>query len=234
MKRIFSTTHFSTRVAMTLIAGAMMSLGATAAHAHASFVVDATSIPVAGKSYVATLNLGHGCEDELTGTKYDTETVEVDIPSTFTSVRPLDAAWGTAAVEKDVNNNVVKLIWTRTIPAHTEDSHLYRVSFKGTLPIEPLTKLGFVTRQICNGGTLTTAWEGAATPTLKLMSARLPGWNKYTAQTDIDEATIKSFFADALIVWSNNAAYSANPVTAGLITTPLTSIPAGAEFWVKY
>jgi len=220
--------------ATSLLSAAAIFLGLIqAVEAHTSFVVNATSLPFAGKGYTATMNVGHGCED-ANGTFYDTETLEVAIPATFTNVRPMDATWGAAAVEKDVDGNVTKLIWTRTATAHAEDTHLYQVSFKGTLPNLPMTTLEFVATQHCNGGTVETVWEGAKVPTLKLLPARLPGWNKYTAQADIDEATIKAFFADALIVWSGNAAYSVNPVTAGLITNTLTAIPTGAEFWVKY
>lgn len=203
------------------------------AEAHTSFVITATSNAFAGKSYTATLNLSHGCEDSG-GVKYDTERLEVEIPADVTSVRPMDAAWATAAVEKDGTGAVTKLIWTRTTTAHAEDSHLYRVQFLGKLPNAPLTTLAFRAVQYCNNSTLETAWEGAEAPTLKLLPTRAPGWNKYTAQADMDEAAIKAFFADAYIVWSGDAAYSANPVTAGLISTPLTTIPTGAEFWVKY
>ena len=100
-----------------------------------------------------------------------------------------------------------------------------------------MTTLSFPSRQICHNADtqeIVTPWEGAEAPTLKLLPARTPGWNKYTAQADIDEATIIGFFSNAYIVWSGGAAYSANPVTAGLISNPLTTIPAGAEFWVKY
>lgn len=222
------------RYATSLMTAAGIFLGLVqAVEAHVSFVVNATSIPVAGKSYTATLNVGHGCED-AGGTLYDTEILEVNIPPTFTKVRPMDAAWGAATIEKDMDGNVTKLIWTRTAATQAEDSHLYQVTFKGSLPNEPLTTLGFVATQRCNGGTLETIWEGAETPTLKLLPARLPGWNKYTAQADMDEATLKAYFGDALIVWYNNTAYSANPVTTTLITNPLTAIPAGGEFWVKY
>lgn len=222
-----------------LIASIAIALGATtAAQAHTSFVVTTTSNAFAGKSYYATMNLGHGCEDDATGTKYDTEILEVDIPAGVTSVRPVDAAWATAEVVKDGGGNITQLKWTRTPgTVHAEDSQLYRVNFSMKLPDAPMTTLGFVARQICHNDSnveITTAWEGAETPTLKLLPARLPGWNKYTAQANIDEATIKSFFADAYIVWSGDAAYSGNPVTAGLITKALTAIPAGSEFWVKY
>ena len=207
------------------------------AHAHTAFVVTSTSNAFAGKSYFATINLGHGCEDELTGVKFDTEKLEVDIPAGVTSVRPMDAPWGSASVETDVDGNVTKITWTKTGAALPADSQLYRVNFSAKLPDAAMTTLAFPARQYCHDDSaveIMTPWEGAESPTLKLLPARSPGWNKYTAQAEIDEATIKAFFADAYIVWSGGAAYSSNPVTADLISNTLTTIPMGAEFWVKY
>lgn len=205
--------------------------------AHTAFAITASSNAFAGKSYFATMNLGHGCEDLLTGIKYDTEKLEVDIPAGITSIRPMDAAWADASVVKDSVGNITQLVWTRTSGNHPEDSQLYRVNFTAKLPDLPMTTVAFPTRQVChneNGDELVTPWEGLESPTLKLLPARALGWNKYTAQADIDEATMKAFFSDAYIVWSASAAYSANPVTAGLITNILTGIPSGSEFWVKY
>ena len=217
----------TTTIFITLVA---MGLGAIhAAEAHISF---AANNAYAGSSYIATANIPHGCAD-ANGVKHDTTKVEIAIPAEFTSVRPQDTAFGSATVEKDSNGNVIKLIWTRTATTLSEDANFYQVTFRGTLPDAPLTTLEFVTTQTCEGNT-TKSWEGAEVPKLRILPTRTPGWNKYTAQADIDEATIKAFFGDAYIVWSNGAAYSANPVTAGLITNTLTTIPLGAEFWVKY
>ena len=221
-----------------LVASAMILGSIQTAHAHTAFVITNSSNAFAGKSYFATMNLGHGCEDAVTGFKYDTEKLEVDIPVGVTSVRPMDAAWATATVVKDADGvNVTQIIWTRTSAPLAEDTQLYRVSFTAKLPDAPMTTLEFPARQYCHNADaqeIVTPWEGPEAPTLKLLPAHTPGWNKYTAQADIDEATIKAFFSDAYIVWSGDAAYSANPVTAGLISKPLTTIPIGTEFWVKY
>ena len=216
----------ATRIAMT---AAMLLSIAHVADAHVSFVANNA---YAGKSYVATANIPHGCEDSSLA-KYDTIKIEITIPAGFTAVRPADAAFGPATIEKDGSGNVTKLIWTKAAAALTDDTHLYQVTFRGTLPNTPLQSLDFVTKQTCSGNT-TKTWEGVDAPKLPVLPARAPGWNKYTAQENIDEATIKAFFADAYIVWSNGAAYSANAVTAGLITNKLTAIPLGAQFWVKY
>jgi uncharacterized protein YcnI len=234
--RTVAITINKTTLAAGITLMLLLALGLTqTAQAHTSFVIDATSIPYAGKSYTGTLRAGHGCEDEVTGDHYDTEKVEVEIPAGVTKVKPFDAPWGAATIEKDMEGNVTKLIWTRNSAALAEDTHLYAVSFRATLPDAPLTTVSFRAVQICNGGTIETAWEGAEAPTLNLVPARLPGWNKYTIDVEItDEAMLKQYFGDALIVWSNDAAYSANPVTAELIDNKLISVPANQEIWVKY
>lgn len=199
------------------------------AEAHVTFVANNA---YAGKSYVATLNTFHGCED-ANATEYDTVKIEVTIPAGFTAVRPADATFGPASVEKDTNGNVTKLIWTKTAPALTEDANFQQVTFRGTLPNEALTTLTFPTTQTCAGDT-TKTWIGADAPKLRVLSVRTPGWNKYTAQQNIDEATLKAFFTDAHIVWSSGAAYSINPEIMKLVTNPLTAIPQGGVYWVKY
>jgi periplasmic copper chaperone A len=199
------------------------------AQAHVSFVADNA---YAGKSYIATATIPHGCED-LVGNKYDTLKIEISIPPEFTGVRPADSAFGRASVEKDIDGNVTKLIWTKSAPELIEDSNFIQVSFRGTLPNAPLTTLELETTQTCAGAT-TKTWSGLDAPKLNILPARAPGWNKYTAQSPIDAAMLNTFFKDAAIVWYGSAAYSANPVTNGLISNKLTDIPLGADFWVKY
>lgn len=200
-------------------------------------MVDATSIPYAGKSYTGTLRAGHGCTDPASGEHVDTQRVEVEIPAGVTGAKPFDAPWGAASVEKDGNGNVTKIIWTRSAEAQPEDTHLYLASFRATLPDAPLTSVQSRTVQYCDsaGSEISSPWEGDDAPTLNLVPARAPGWNKYTIDVAItDEAMLKKFFGDATIVWSNDAAYSANPVTAELITNKLTSVRANQEIWVKH
>ena len=50
---------------------------------------------------------------------------------------------------------------------------------------------------------------------------------------------LSAFFSDALIVWKDRAAYSANPETAAQISqtddvSTLTSLAASDEVWVRY
>lgn len=213
--------------------------GVMTANAHVSFNADnelGTKAAYAGKTYYATLNIPHGCEN-LEGTAYDTIKVEIELPAGITSVRPANASFGEASVEKDENDNVTKLIWTKSTEAAANDDFLYQVSFKGVLPATALTTLVFPTTQTCAGDTI-QEWEGVDAPKLLVLPARKAGWNKYTAQSDISLDTVKSFFGDALIVWSGDKAWSSNTVTNTLIKNPLENIPAsiptGAEYWVKY
>ena len=194
------------------------------AHAHVSFVSN-NAYP--GKSYIATAVIPHGCED-LNAVKHDTIEIAISIPAGFTGVRPADSTFGPATVEKDVDGNVTRLIWTKAAAAL-----FIQVSFRGTLPNAPLTTLELETTQTCEGNT-TKTWSGVDAPKLRILPARAPGWNKYTAQSAIDASMLNSFFSDAQIVWSDNAAYSANPVTDSLITNKLNAIPQGAVYWVKY
>ena len=212
-----------------LTATALLFVAVHTAHAHVSFVANNA---YAGKSYIATANIPHGCED-LSGIKYDTIKIEISIPAEFTGVRPADSAFGAASVEKDLDGNVTKLIWTKSAPELAEDTNFIQVSFRGSLPNAPLTTLELETTQTCAGAT-TKIWSGLDVPKLRILPTRAPGWNKYTAQSAMDATAIATYFSDAVIVWYGNAAYSANPVTDGLITNKLTDIPLGADFWVKY
>lgn len=222
-------TTFAASVALILVS-------IQTAQAHTAFVMDVTRVPVAGKAYTGTLNAGHGCEVAVVGSdaiKYDTERLEVVIPVGVTGVRPMDATWGKATVEKDLSGNVTKIIWTNT-NVHIEDSNLYQATFRATLPDAPMTTLAFDATQYCNGGAVKAEWIGAKAAMLYLQLARKPGWNKYTAQVAIESSTFPSFFPDAQIVWASGAAFSPNAETTKLITNALTTIPAGQEFWVKY
>ncbi len=220
----------------TTIATILLSTVYGTSQAHTAFVVDATSVPFAGKNYVATISASHGCSD-AGGNHYDTEIIEIDIPAGVSSVRPMDATWGTADVTTDEAGAVTMITWTRTIEPHAADTFLYQAGFRAKLPDTAFTTVAFTIRQKCHdadGLEVITAWEGASAGKLNLVPARSSGWNKYSSQTALDEAALKTFFSDAQIVWYGEAAYSANTVTTGIITDKLTTIPAGAEFWVKY
>ncbi|MCE9672058.1 DUF1775 domain-containing protein [Myxococcus stipitatus] len=214
-------------------------------------------IAASGPAYVNTtadiqFTVGHGCSGS------DTYRLKVSIPETLTGVRPLDSVFGKATVEKDANGTVTAIIWTRASTADVlpSDTHAHRVGLRARLPDAPFTTLYFPTTQTCidaTGKELTVDWVGTSSghdhgtdsgtpdapepaPALFLLPARKPGWNKYTVNEHVHDLSV---FDDALIVWSGNKAYSANPVTQGLIAeekdaAALTEIHPGTEIWVKY
>lgn len=78
---------------------------------------------------------------------------------------------------------------------------------------------------------------GEQAPSLLVLLARSPGWNKYTIAKQL--ADLKTAFDDAQIVWNGTAAFSSNVVTAELIAatagvTRLTALAAGDIVWVRY
>jgi|GEM_PF-551522 len=231
------------------------------AHAHTSFTVNSTTgNAYAGATYFATMNVGHGCEVEGIADKFDTEILEVEIPTSLQpttgseTTRPTDATWGKASVIK-TGSYVSKLVWSKAagVAPESSDSNLYRVNFSVKIPAAPWTTLAISATQTChNGSTLIThAWDGSTDKkpkaTLNILPTRLPGWNTYTipAGITLDLITVDSagkdtagsgaaFFKDALIVWSGDAAYSPNTETAKRITNKLRSIAPGSVIWVKY
>lgn len=216
------------KIRITQLAGTTALLCAIqpAAHAHVEFVDNTAE---AGRSFIATANIAHGCEDE--SGHYDTYKVEIELPAGITA-RPMNSPVGAASV--DDSGEPVKLVWQRDpAEAAAHDELFYQVSFRFSVPNTPLESLEFRTTQYCAGGTQ-LAWEGAEVPTLRIVPRHVTGWNKYTAQADISLATLQAMFADAQIVWANNQAYSPNPVVSSLIQNALTVIPAGTDYWVKY
>jgi hypothetical protein len=214
-----------TVTATTLLASAALLLGVVpAAQAHVTFVDNTAE---AGRSFVASANISHGCE--AGADQFDTYKVVVELPAGVTA-RPVHSTLGNARVVGTT------LVWERPAPpvaTLADDTLFYRVDFRFTVPNLPFTKLTFRTTQTCtNGGT--QVWEGVDVPTLLVVPVHVNGWNKYTAQSALDATAISTFFSDAQIVWSNGKAFSANPVTAAVISNPLTSIAAGDVFWVKY
>jgi len=200
----------------------------------------------AGKSQVLTFGVGHGCEG---GT--DTFRVEIAIPEEVKSLRALPSAWGEAVLTKNDADSVTAVTWTKSEVRDADDQY-YQFAIRITVPDAPFTTLYFPATQTCrnaDGEETTVAWaalpgdeppaegeEVLESPALLVLPPRMPGWNKYTVEDDIDDL---SMFDDAQIVWVGDAAYSANPETAKLIESEddvdeLEKIEAGAEIWVKY
>lgn len=244
----------SIRLAPLSFAAGLLGLAlSTAVEAHVSFASGtAYPLPIAGKSWVGTLNVPHGCADDATGAGYDNERVEVEIPATFTGVRPSHSAGLRASVTKVTEGAVTrvsKVTWTQaSTDLQESDTHYYPLVVRGTLPNAPFTALEFRTVQYCNNGTLTDVWEGVDVPKVRVLPARTPGWNQYTipAGVSLTTADVKAFFADAQIVWAGNKGYSVNAETqaqigrtagkTALVTSTNTDVVLnpGDVIWVRY
>jgi uncharacterized protein YcnI len=217
---------------MSLAAALGCLVSASLAHAHISL---SAASPYANATVEANFNVGHGCEG------LDTYSVKIRIPNGVTGLRVGD---------------VTAVTYTKAQSAvRAADDAFYKLVLRFKLPNTPFTTLYFPTTQLCkssDGNTSkSTEWVGMGEPSpdagadapepapaLAILPTRVPGWNKYKAG---DGAALKpdTWFKDALIVWADDAAYSANPNTAAQIkaeegVAALESISSGTEFWVKY
>jgi uncharacterized protein YcnI len=199
-----------------------------------------------GAREVVTFGVGHGCEGA------DTVRVEIAIPEELAAVRGVPSPeFGDADVILNEAELPVAVVWEKDEVRPRDDAY-YSLSIRITVPDLPFTKLYFPATQTCRtpeGDEITVEWdalpgaplldggvEPEPAPSLLVLPARSPGWNKYTA---LDDITDLSVFDDAEIVWVGDEAYSSNPLTTELIAdepgvSPLVDISAGAEIWVKY
>lgn len=206
--------------------------------------------PYANATVEASFNVGHGCET------LDTYSVKIRIPSNVTGVRVMEnGSFATATAETDGTGKVIAVTFTKAQGAvRAADDAFYKLVLRFKLPEAPFTTLYFPTSQVCKSPdgtkTVTTEWSGKGepvagaeqeepAPALLVLPTRAPGWNKYTSVEGLEKAQLEAAFKDAQIVWAGDAAYSANPVTAGQIkeeegVEALEAIKPGTEFWVKY
>lgn len=231
------------RSILGLMALGGLMLAASEARAHVSA---SASGAYANATVEANFNVGHGCEG------LDTYSIKIAIPSGVTSLRVVEnSSFASVTLEKDAAGNVTSVTYTKAQSAvRAGDDAFYKLVLRFKLPDKPFTTVYFPTNQVCKSPdgatTKTTDWvattpsegEGGPepAPALLVLPTRTPGWNKYTAPAEIKDLSI---FKDALIVWSGDEAYSANPNTAALIAaedgvSKLESIAAGSELWVKY
>ncbi len=237
--------------------GSLALLAAACAQAHVS--VDSANGPaIAGKSHIITLNVPHGCDGA------DTYKIEVEIPLEFRLSRPVDSEFGVATITKEslatpfvshgktYAEDVRKITWEKPESAiKGSDTHLYRVSFRTTLPNTPFATTYLKTTQTCkmpDGSTAKLEWIGTGShaehgatnaspaPALVIYPARAPGWNQYTVNEHLHNMAV---FKDAEIVWAGTKAYSSNAFTTSLIQKDtsletLEMIHPGTEIWVKY
>jgi uncharacterized protein YcnI len=213
------------------------------ARAHISI----SGVGIANTNQEVAFGVGHGCAGA------DTYRVRVEIPTGVTSALPMRSDFGKPTVEKNTAGIVTAVVWQKAdTELHDADISYYKLVIRMRVPNQPFTTVYFPTQQTCRAanGTMTTVeWKMLPTdpvvdggadepaPALKIVPARRPGWNKYTAPSAMSDLSV--YFGDALIVWKSTAAYSASPTTVELIAgtpgvTPLTSLAANDEIWVKY
>jgi uncharacterized protein YcnI len=209
------------------------------ANAHISVV---SGPAFAGVTQKVRFGVGHGCSGA------DTYSVRIEIPAGVTSVRPESNAFGKASVEKNDAGDVVAVTWQKSdADALEADTDYYELAIRLKTPNEAFSKLYFPAFQVCraaDGSMSNVDWvamsEGTGAepaPAVLVLPPRSSGWNKFSVPVAI--ADLAPFFADALIVWKGNAAYSSNPTTLELIQSTagvkaLSELAGGDEIWVKY
>lgn len=225
------------------IATLLAAMGAFLAPAMALAHVSVTSGPgFANATQEITFGIGHGCEGA------DTYSVKMVIPAGVLSVRPARSDFGKVSIEKNSAGDVTAITWQKTEADLLDgDISYYKLVVRMKVPNQPFTTLYFPTYQTCKAsdGTLsTTEWVGTGenageepAPSLRVVPARKPGWNKFTVPTAL--SNLNDFFGDAQIVWKGTAAFSSNSTTTELIkttsgVTELTEVLANDELWVKY
>lgn len=206
--------------------------------------VSLTSGPAfANTNGVVVFGVGHGCEG------HDTYRVDVEIPAGVTGVRPETSGFGQVDVTTDDAGTVVMVSFQKPDETVLEkDEQFYELKVRLKAPDAPFTSVYFPTHQTCrapDGSTVVVDWVGLdetdadvePAPVLHVVPPRFPGWNKFPVSRGSSE--LDAFFGDAQIVWQGNAAYSINPTTRELIAatsgvTPLSSLAANDEIWVRY
>jgi uncharacterized protein YcnI len=214
------------------------------AAAHISIV---SGVGIANTSQRVTFGVGHGCAGA------DTVKVRIEIPAAVSSARPETSDFGKLSLEADATGAVSAVTWQKAdADVFEADIAYYQLTIRVKVPNQPFSTIFFPAHQTCRAadGTLSTVdWVGLPTdpvvdggadepaPALSIVPPRFAGWNKLSVAQAVPDLGV--FFADALIVWKGSAAYSANPATRELIgatggVTPLTSLSAGDEIWVRY
>jgi uncharacterized protein YcnI len=232
------------RSCLILAAVAGLGLVSRAAHAH---IAIASGPGFANTTQEVTFGVGHGCAGA------DTYKVRIEIPASVTSVRPERSDFGKVSVEKDATGAITAAVWQKSdADALDADIAYYKLVIRFKVPNQPFTTVYFPAHQTCRAadGTLSvTDWIGLPTdpavdgaaaepaPSLNIVPARLPGWNKFTTPVAVSELGV--FFPDAVIVWKGTAAYSPNAATRDQIAatsgvTALSSLAANDEIWVRY
>ena len=218
----------------------------TLASAHVSL---SSGPAAANKSQLISFGVGHGCTDTA-GKKLDTVKITVTIPAGVTGVRGFRSDFGNPTYTKN-GANITAITWTKPASDLLEgDDSYYEVKLRAKVPDMPFSKLQWNVTQTCEDSTthaqIVVPWdqpEGSTTgepaPIQLVVPARSAGWNKITVPRALTIEEVAMYFADALIVWRGNAAYSPNPNTLMMIgntqgVTMLDGVAANDELWVKY
>lgn len=226
----------------SLVLVAVLTHAAGSARAHVAL---ASGPAAAGKSQKITFSVGHGCDGA------DTVGIRIEIPAGISGVRALAGDLGKPSIE-GTPAAVTAVSWRKPASENQDaDFSFYEVTIRARVADVPFTKIYFRVHQTCRtaaGVETVVDWTalpggvGNEAPALIVVPARQPGWNSYTlgATAAVPAADLPTYFGDALIVWRGNAAYSANPATAAMITgtagvTALAGdLAAGEQIWVKY
>jgi uncharacterized protein YcnI len=227
------------KTVVALLAAIQALLAPAVASAHISV---ASGPGFANTTQEIVFGVGHGCAGA------DPYSVRVEIPVGVTSVRAERSDFGKVSVEKDAAGSVTAVVWQKADQdLLTSDIGYYKLVVRLKVPNQPFTVLYFPTHQTCKAsdGTMSTVdWAGTPTaaapepaPSLQIVPARKPGWNKFTVPQALSELSV--FLGDAQIVWKGSAAYSPNSDTMELVkategVTTLTEVQALDEIWVRY
>lgn len=207
-----------------------------------------------------SFSVGHGCTD-TNGAPSDTSSVTIDIPASVTTLRVVPNVFGKVSVTREnpavPTSRIVSVTWTKA-PSDVAplDDNFYKLVLRLKVPNAPFTTVFFPTHQTCTTttGTVLPVVEWVATapnpaddagaaaepaPTLNVLPARTPGWNKVTVPVAVPADKLAAWFGDAQIVWKGTSAFSVNAATLEQIkttagTTVLAALTAGDEIWVKY
>jgi periplasmic copper chaperone A len=228
------------RLHPALLLSAILSTSAIA-EAHPTVV----SGPAAsGRSQKITFGVAHGCEGA------DTVKIRVEIPDGISGVRALTSDFGKPSF-KDDGTNVTEVTWEK--PAgdrQAKDFQYYELTLRARVNAPAFTTVLFRVFQTCltDAGEIEVPWiappggEGEPAPSLVVVPARVPGWNRYVlgASTTVRAADLPIFLGDALIVWRGTQAFSTNASTREMIAgTPGVTLLTGDlrpddVLWVKY
>ena len=211
-----------------------------------------------------------------TATELDTYRMEVTTPAAFTGPRPiLDGVFGVPTRTANPDGTFT-FVWSKPASLDTPnlvDTLSYRIGVRGSFRATTNTAEGarftaqrFNTRQFCKNPTagqpdIVVDWANYGSPgsnqspTVRVYPTRQPGWNSYTLPASVAAtlttptavaAFVRSFFADAQVVWVGRAGFSPNAATTTKIQALAqrdstyselvnkASLSATETIWVKY